>query len=176
MKNRTSIKAPSLIALGGALLVVSGSIGGCVGTRTRMVEKNEVAEAPAPELKPAEKGNTAIAFVSTELRNGVKFEVGSAKIVPEFESLLLKLSVLLKQNPDERLRLDGFADSQGSLEYNRELSEKRAAAVRELLLAEGVNPEQIYANAHGEDHPIASNDSAEGRALNRRVELTIEIA
>ena len=176
MKNYNPTHTPKLIALGGALLMVSASVGGCVGTRTRMVEKREVTEASVPELKSPEKGKTAIAFVSTELKDGVRFETGSAKIVPEFEALLLRLSVLLKQNPDERLRLDGFADSQGATEFNRELSQKRAAAVREVLLADGVNPEQIYANAHGEDHPIASNESPEGRALNRRVEFTIEIA
>jgi OOP family OmpA-OmpF porin len=70
-----------------------------------------------------------------------------------------------------RIEVRGHTDATGSAESNRVLSEKRALAVRDYLIAQGVSADRITARGFGEDFPIAPNDTREGRAKNRRVEI-----
>jgi outer membrane protein OmpA-like peptidoglycan-associated protein len=69
--------------------------------------------------------------------------------------------------------VEGFTDSVGSEEFNQVLSERRADAVREALLARGVDPSRIAVHGFGESYPVASNDNSAGRQLNRRVEIVV---
>ncbi len=75
--------------------------------------------------------------------------------------------------PQANARIVGHTDSTGSASYNQKLSEKRASAVADTLQRLGVSPEQISVSGQGEAMPVAPNSSAEGRAQNRRVEVTI---
>jgi OOP family OmpA-OmpF porin len=77
----------------------------------------------------------------------------------------------LKTNPTLTGEVQGHTDSTASAEYNQELSEARAKAVRDYFIKQGIAPGRIQAVGYGETRPVASNDSPEGRALNRRVEL-----
>jgi OmpA-OmpF porin, OOP family len=77
----------------------------------------------------------------------------------------------LAQNPDAVIEVRGYTDSQGAAETNRDLSQRRAIAVREVLVQMGVPSTRITAVGYGEEQPIADNATAEGRAKNRRVEL-----
>jgi OOP family OmpA-OmpF porin len=79
--------------------------------------------------------------------------------------------MVYQKNPGLRVEVQGFTDSIGTEEYNQGLSERRANAVKDYLVERGVNPEKISAKGYGELNPVASNDTKEGRALNRRVEF-----
>ena len=82
------------------------------------------------------------------------------------------VKVLLKFNQTE-LTVDGFTDSSGSFEYNQKLSERRASQVGGYLVASGVEQLRVNTRGFGERYPVASNDTASGRAANRRVEINI---
>ncbi len=84
-----------------------------------------------------------------------------------------KLVSFLKQYPQRKALIEGFTDSVGSDSTNRELSSRRANAVRMALVDQGVGSERITAQGFGESYPVASNDSADGRQLNRRVEIVL---
>ena len=103
----------------------------------------------------------------------VYFETNSAVIDESSKELLRTLGVaVLKANPDLRVRVDGHTDSRGSDAYNQQLSQKRAAAVRDFFIAEGIDPKRLESRGFGESEPAAPNDSAENMRLNRRVEFT----
>ena len=75
--------------------------------------------------------------------------------------------------PGLKLEVEGHTDSVGSEEYNQELSENRAGAVRDFLVAQGVSRDSVTARGFGEAVPVASNDTAAGRQQNRRIELVV---
>jgi outer membrane protein OmpA-like peptidoglycan-associated protein len=84
-----------------------------------------------------------------------------------------KLADVLQQNPQRKVLIEGFADSTGAADYNQGLSDRRAGAVRTALLEMGVARERIDLRGYGESFPVAANDSAAGRQLNRRVEIIL---
>lgn len=84
-----------------------------------------------------------------------------------------KLASVLQQNPQRNVLIEGFADSTGDAAYNQGLSERRASAVRTALLDLGVARERIDMRGYGESFPVAANDSASNRQLNRRVEIVL---
>jgi outer membrane protein OmpA-like peptidoglycan-associated protein len=146
----------------------------CVSTRSRTVEKQVTeTKVQAPVAQPVDRHDSALAFVNQELKEGIQFRTGSAEIPTDTRATLGKLAELLKQDPEQKLKLDGFADNTGTTQFNQSLSEKRAEAVRTFLIEQGVDSAQIQASAHGEDHPIADNSTSPGRAQNRRVEFVI---
>ena len=102
---------------------------------------------------------------------GVTFRSGSAQIKPTSLDVLQRVAESLKRNPDVRVEVRGHTDSVGAAETNRQLSHRRAIAVRDFLIQLGVGPSRITAVGYGEDYPVAPNTTKEGRAANRRVEL-----
>ncbi|SCY19972.1 protein of unknown function [Nitrosospira sp. Nl5] len=84
-----------------------------------------------------------------------------------------KLADVLKQNPQRNVAIEGFTDSTGSEDYNQELSERRADAVRDTLLNMGIDAARITTRGYGKNFPVASNSNEAGRQLNRRVEVII---
>jgi outer membrane protein OmpA-like peptidoglycan-associated protein len=77
------------------------------------------------------------------------------------------------QNPDRTVMVEGFTDSTGSAAHNKDLSERRAASVAQALVSLGVPRERIGTRGYGEAFPVASNDTAANRQLNRRVEIVL---
>jgi outer membrane protein OmpA-like peptidoglycan-associated protein len=109
-----------------------------------------------------------------EILEKVFFATGSDAIEEVSFQLLDSVARVLQEHPEiERIRIEGHTDSRGSAEYNRDLSQRRANAVRTYLADKGVAAERLEAVGVGEDRPIASNGSASGRAANRRVEFII---
>ena len=102
---------------------------------------------------------------------GVQFETGSAALAAGSEGPLAEAARLLRGRPGLRVRVEGHTDDTGSAEGNRRLSERRARAVRDWLVASGVDASRLEAVGVGPAQPVASNATAEGRARNRRVEL-----
>lgn len=105
---------------------------------------------------------------------GVNFETGSDRITVGSRTKLDEAVLKLNQNPTVKVEVAGHTDGAGDANSNRALSQKRADAVRDYLVAGGVASDQVTARGYGEDEPTASNDSADGRAANRRVELRVK--
>lgn len=103
----------------------------------------------------------------------VMFSPGQANLAPGAMLSLNKLADILKQNPNEKAVIEGHTDNTGSPGFNKELSERRASAVRDALVSRGVSPDRITARGLGESFPVASNATQAGRQQNRRVEIVI---
>ena len=103
----------------------------------------------------------------------VLFDTGSATLKPGAREKLAKISGIVLAHPGLNLQIEGHTDSVGSDEFNQQLSERRADAVRDFLAEQGVPAASITARGFGKTQPVASNDSAEGRQRNRRVELVV---
>ena len=103
----------------------------------------------------------------------VLFQTGSAELRPGAQARLVPLAGYLRANPGVRLRIDGYTDSVGSAASNLTLSQNRARSVADALSAAGLNPGRFQLAGHGEAMPVASNSTAAGRQLNRRVEVTL---
>jgi len=86
---------------------------------------------------------------------------------------ITKLAQFLRDNPDRKVIVEGYTDSTGSDSYNQSLSERRAASVQRALAQQGVDISRIVTQGDGKEYPVADNGSVSGRAMNRRVEVTI---
>jgi outer membrane protein OmpA-like peptidoglycan-associated protein len=103
----------------------------------------------------------------------VLFDTGKATLKPGAKVRLAKVAGIILAYPDLRLEVDGYTDSTGTHEINQALSERRADAVRDFLISQGVSSNNVGARGFAENDPIASNSNATGRQLNRRVELVV---
>jgi outer membrane protein OmpA-like peptidoglycan-associated protein len=104
----------------------------------------------------------------------VNFETGSATLPPRAERSLAAIGEVLAQYPAVRVEIAGYTDSTGPEALNQQLSERRAAAVRDYLIDNySIAPDRLTARGYGEAQPIATNDTRTGRALNRRVEFRV---
>lgn len=106
--------------------------------------------------------------------NNIFFQFNKYKLLPESYAELNKLAKLLIENPEQNVEISGHTDNVGTMQYNQELSEKRAQAVVEYLIAKGCDKNKLTAKGFGFSDPIATNDTEEGRSLNRRVEFRIK--
>jgi outer membrane protein OmpA-like peptidoglycan-associated protein len=108
------------------------------------------------------------------LSGAVLFKTGKSELLPIAEDTLNRVAAAFKQlDESQMVVIKGHTDSRGADAMNRQLSQARADVVRKYLVGQGVNANQLKAVGEGEAHPIASNESAEGRANNRRVEMVI---
>jgi outer membrane protein OmpA-like peptidoglycan-associated protein len=103
----------------------------------------------------------------------VLFATNEANLTPNGMSTLRKLADVMAQNPERSVLVEGFTDSTGSSSYNQDLSQRRANAVAMALSSMGVPRERIATKAYGEAFPVAANDTASNRQLNRRVEVVL---
>lgn len=113
--------------------------------------------------------------ISLELRGGA-FAVGSHELTGEAKRLLTDAATVMREHPDETIRINGHTDATGSRADNQQLSEARANAAYAFLIGElGLPAERFIVTGYGEDRPVASNDTPTGRELNRRVEIVGEL-
>ena len=106
----------------------------------------------------------------------VLFDVGQATLKPGGVNQIVRLADFLKANPDRDVRIEGHTDSTGTLATNMALSQRRADAVADTLVAAGIPRTRVTAMGYGPDSPVATNATAAGRQQNRRVEVVIENA
>jgi len=105
----------------------------------------------------------------------VLFVTGKAELLPIARDRLNQVAKSLKELDDDKLvSVEGFTDSRGADDMNLKLSQDRANAVKDYLVSQGVKPEKVRAMGRGEANPVASNDTPEGRANNRRVEIVVQ--
>ena len=107
------------------------------------------------------------------IRLDINFETNKAVIHGDASRELRKLYDFMHQHPDVQVVIEGYTDNVGNARANQVLSQHRAEAVRDALIAAGVNPSQLKAVGYGALHPVASNATAQGRAENRRVVATV---
>jgi outer membrane protein OmpA-like peptidoglycan-associated protein len=131
-------------------------------------EPVEAVMAP-PVLEPA--AAPAVPVRQRIVLRGINFDFDSSAIGPASRPVLEEAAAILRQNPGVQVQVQGFTDSVGSPEYNQALSVRRAEAVYRYLVNLGVDPRRLSVEGFGETRPIADNDTAAGRAQNRRVEL-----
>jgi chemotaxis protein MotB len=147
------------------------------------------AAQSAADLAALKKELDASKVHISRLQNAIKYTVnsdlvfrsGSWEMSPQGQEVIAKLVPQLAPLQQAKLVVNGYTDNapvgpalqQQGITSNEVLSHKRAEAVMEYLIAHGVKPDMIAAQGHGEADPIASNDTAEGRAQNRRVEVTL---
>jgi outer membrane protein OmpA-like peptidoglycan-associated protein len=105
--------------------------------------------------------------------NDIHFEYGQATLKSESMNIIQQVAEMLKEHPEVALKIEGHTDSDGSDSYNLELSQKRAQAVKEALIKQGVDGQKLTAEGFGESKPVSTNDTDEGRASNRRVEFVL---
>jgi len=105
--------------------------------------------------------------------NNIFFDTGAAELRPESYAELGILYKLMFDNPSLKIEISGHTDNVGSAGLNQRLSERRARAVVDFLIERGIDPERLTSKGYGFERPIASNETAQGRQLNRRTEFEI---
>ena len=156
--------------------------------------QNAAAEQRADSLRRvAEEANAKLNDALTQLRSlvaeitniketsrglvislsDILFDVNQATLKAGAANNVQKIAAILNQYPSYKISVEGHTDSQGSDAYNQSLSERRAAAVLQQLVAGGVSADRITSKGFGESQPVASNDTPAGRQQNRRVEVVV---
>jgi OmpA-OmpF porin, OOP family len=137
-----------------------------------------VTQAPSePITEPAvvveEKTTVVVTKAQTESYSQEMFATNSTELSTDGKMALMPLVEVLKAHPQSTVDVVGHTDSTGAAEYNMMISKKRAAAVAAYIEEQGIEADRITASGEGEENPVASNATAEGRAQNRRVDATI---
>ena len=123
-------------------------------------------EQPPPPAPPPAKSKLVL--------RGVHFDFDKATLRPEGKPILDEAAKILNENPAINVQVQGYTDGIGTVEYNLGLSDRRAATVKDYLESQGVAASRLTTKGFGKSDPVATNDTAEGRAQNRRVELVPE--
>lgn len=153
---------------------------GCPPDRDGILnEKDACPDVKGAPSKHPERNGCPRVFIQGEqivIQDQVRFVTGSAKIAKtrQNERTLKAVKVILESTPRIHLvRVEGHTDNVGTAAYNRKLSAERAASVIQWLIDAGIAEERLSSEGFGPDQPIAPNETAKGRALNRRVEFHI---
>jgi outer membrane protein OmpA-like peptidoglycan-associated protein len=136
-------------------------------TDTLVVERIDTVYLNAPQRISDQEADRVLDLASKKL----EFENDKSIILKKSYGELESLTNMLLLREDLKIRLEGHTDNNGSDEYNMELSKNRVLAVKEFLVANGVEPDRIVTEWFGESKPIADNNSKDGQAKNRRVEM-----
>ena len=151
--------------------VVGAAAGAAVGAAVgRRMDKQE---AELRQIEGVEVTRPSEGEIEVRLTNDILFDYDSSALRPASRSTLNELAQNFTQYPDNAVIVEGHTDSTGSDAYNQRLSEARAGNVADYLIDRGVPARNVVVYGYGESDPKSSNDTAEGRQLNRRVEIHI---
>ncbi len=140
---------------------------------TQRMEAQRQAMADATRGTGVDVSRTEDNQLKLDIPNDVSFDVGRAAIKPNMRPILSRFADTLEANPGTSVRIVGHTDSTGSDAVNDPLSTRRAASARDFLVDQGVSPARIEIAGRGSRQPVASNETAAGRAENRRVEIYV---
>src|SRR6185369_5003320 len=146
------------------------AIGAAIGHRMDK-QQQELQQIPGVEVSRPSEGQ-----IDVRLTSDILFDYNSSDLRPESRATLSDLAGNFRRYADEIIDVEGHTDSTGTPDYNQKLSERRADSVKGFLIDQGVTSNRINAIGYGETRPKASNDTPEGRQLNRRVEIHIRAA
>jgi outer membrane protein OmpA-like peptidoglycan-associated protein len=150
---------------------LGGVAGGVVGYKMDQQIKTlrEQTSGTGVDVSETDGGKAIL----VNLPDGVTFDTGSATLKPEFRAVLDKVAQSMIDYPQSLIDVYGHTDSTGSDAFNQRLSEQRASTVMNYLISRGVPAARLRSQGFGETMPVASNDTIDGRAKNRRVEIKI---
>lgn len=156
---------------GGALIgaAVGGAAGGVIGNNMDKQAQKIEQVLPGAEVVRTEEGINLILDENSK----VTFDYNKSSLTSTAKANLDKLIEVFKEYPDTDLLVIGYTDNVGSQSYNKPLSEQRAQSVKDYLISKGIASSRLTSTGKGIEDPIADNSTAEGRAKNRRVEVTI---
>jgi outer membrane protein OmpA-like peptidoglycan-associated protein len=148
--------------------------------KEEMVESAELKESLEQRLEEQKKEKERLSRVQSVFKTsevkvrlvGFTFPTGTATVKPDYFDLLSRVQEAIGVYPEAKVVIEGHTDSMGDEGHNKTLSQKRADAIQQYLISK-IDPSTVKAVGYGEERPIATNESAEGRALNRRVEVVI---
>ncbi len=181
-ENMAKILAPNLKQVHKGQLQVSGTQIAIKGQVANEALRQQVVSNMATSLNPTYSidnglvaaGGEAQSLLDKTLSNRVvEFESGSATLTASGRAILDEMAAAIKQIGAPKVQLIGHTDSQGNHQANVALSLARASTVRNYLIDKGIPVESLSASGAGPDQPVASNDTAEGRAKNRRIEFRL---
>lgn len=149
--------------------VVGGAAGAVIGHKMDK-QAEEIKQAlPGAEVKRSEEGIQVILDETSE----IKFGYNKSNLTEDAKLNLNKVIKIFEEYPDTNILILGYTDSVGSQSYNKPLSKKRAQSVADYLIQNGISASRLTVEGMGKEDPRYSNDTAEGRAGNRRVEFVI---
>ncbi|MFZ7110860.1 MAG: OmpA family protein [Desulfatiglandales bacterium] len=154
-------------AIGAAVGGASGAGVGNMMDRQEAEYRQTLSDSEAAAVR--REGN----LLAITFKSDFVFGTDSAQINPGLMPEIQRIARIMAEYPQTLIRVEGHTDSTGTAAYNMKLGQRRADAVRDLLIQNGVAPERMEAVSFGEDQPIADNTTPEGRQLNRRVEIKI---
>ena len=149
---------------------VGALAGGAVGNYMDRQESKLRTQLQGTGVSVVRNGND----ITLKMPGNITFKTDSSDVQPNFYQVLSSVALVLKEYDKAILEVAGHTDNTGSAQYNQALSERRAGTVAQYLESQGINNQRIMTVGAGENHPIASNTTPEGRQENRRVELTLE--
>jgi outer membrane protein OmpA-like peptidoglycan-associated protein len=151
--------------------IIGAAVGGTAGALIgrQMDKQAEEMEADLQGVKVERVGEG----IKLTFDSGILFDVNKAELQPAAQMNLEKLATIFNKYPDTNVLIEGHTDSTGSQQWNMQLSKMRAESVGAKLTTMGVDPARFTMVGYGPDQPVASNDTAEGRQMNRRVELAV---
>lgn len=155
--------------------IIGAAVGGTAGALIgkKMDKQKKELEATLPAEATVETINNGEALKVT-FDSGILFATNSSTLSGASKSALRNLATSLKANPDTDIKIVGYTDNTGNVDYNQTLSEKRAKSVYDYLMVDqGLSNDRMSYEGKGVHDPVASNTTPEGRALNRRVEILI---
>ena len=153
--------------------LIGAAVGGATGAGVGYLldrQKRKLEQVPGADVRVEEKDGKQQLVVT--MKSALLFETNSFSLTQGQESLD-QIAETLNEFTESRLIVKGYTDSRGTEEYNLQLSQRRADAVKNYLVAKQVEPSRVTAVGFGESFQVASNDTAEGRLRNRRVEIEI---
>jgi len=153
----------------GAILgaVIGGAAGAYIGNQMDKAAEEMKADLEGAKIERVGEG------IKITFESGILFDVDKSEVKPEAQANLAKLATILNKYPDTDVLVEGHTDATGSDEYNMDLSIRRSNSVGNYLSGQSVMSNRLRLMGYGETQPATSNDTQEGRQLNRRVEIAV---
>jgi OmpA-OmpF porin, OOP family len=179
--NVQKLIGPSLKQISKGQLKIDGTQIEMKGEVGNEAQRQQIASDMATALNPTYTIRNGLRVSASEqglldqtlANRTIEFETGSATLAPEGKQILDQMSAVLAKMPNRTVDIIGHTDNSGSRASNIALSQARADAVKGYLVTKGIAPQQMTTTGVGPDQPIASNDTNDGRARNRRIEFRV---